>query len=58
MTKKVVEEYVSGVDLCTCIEGALNAAVAARAADPVAFFACTTCVCAPRSEDGLKQSEK
>jgi hypothetical protein len=38
LSKAEVEAYLSSVDLRTCLEGALNAAVAARAADPPAFF--------------------
>jgi len=38
LSKEEVETYLSSVDLRSCLEGALNAAVAARAPDPPAFF--------------------
>lgn len=38
LSKAEVEAYLASVDLRSCLEGALNAAVAARAADPPSFF--------------------
>eukprot|EP00967_Tisochrysis_lutea_P135672 scaffold241119_cov18-Tisochrysis_lutea.AAC.1 len=38
LSKAEVEAYLASVDLHSCLEGALNAAVAAKATDPPAFF--------------------